>query len=338
MLRFFLEEDGGRPRALWRLLGQFAAFLAITAVLSGVLTSVWLAAGSASLGESGRSAGVSPAFFFIGSLASLLAIFASLWLAGRFLDRRPLRDFGLRLSGGWLVDLFFGMFLGALLMTGIFLIEWSAGWVSVTGAFETVEPGAPFALAMLLPVGVFLCVGIYEEMLSRGYQIRNVAEGLNYPAVGPRAAVVAAWVLSSSVFGALHLFNPNASLLSTFNIALAGLLLGAGYVLTGELAIPIGLHITWNFFQGNVYGFPVSGLNPLGATFLTTEPSGPKIWTGGAFGPEAGLLGLATMLAGVLLIMLWVKLRNGKVAIHTSLAQDPRKLPASETSKSLSPE
>ncbi|HEX2728579.1 MAG TPA: CPBP family glutamic-type intramembrane protease [Rubrobacteraceae bacterium] len=323
-MRFFLEEEGGRPRALWRLLGQFAAFLAITAILSGPLTAVWLAAGSASLGDSVRSTGASPAVFFIGSLASLLAIFASLWLAGRFLDRRPFRDFGFHLSGGWLMDLFFGMFLGALLMTGIFLIEWSAGWVSVTGAFETVEPGAPFALAMLLPIGIFVCVGVYEEALSRGYQLRNIAEGLNYPAVNPRAAVVAAWVLSSSFFGLLHLFNPNASLLSTFNIALAGLLLGAGYVLTGELAIPIGLHITWNFFQGNVYGFPVSGLNPIGATFLTTEQSGPKIWTGGAFGPEAGLLDPAATLAGILLIMLWIRLRNGRAAIHTPLAEPPK--------------
>lgn len=337
-MRFFLEEDGGRPRALWRLLAQFAAFLTITSLLSGVLTTAWLAAGSGSLGGAAGAAGVSPAVFFIGSLASLLAILASLWLAGRFLDRRPIRDFGLRLSGGWLMDLLFGMLLGALLMTGIFLIQRSAGWISVTGVFETVEPGVPFALAMLLPVGVFLCVGIYEELLSRGYQIRNVAEGLNYPAVGPRAAVIAAWVLSSSVFGALHLFNPNASLLSTFNIALAGLMLGAGYVLTGELAIPIGLHITWNFFQGNVYGFPVSGLSPIGATFLTTEPSGPKIWTGGAFGPEAGLLGLAAMLSGILLITLWVRLRNGKVAIHIPLAEGPRRYPASETSKARTPE
>ena len=337
-MRFFLEEDGGRPRALWRLLGQFAAFLAITAIFSGMLTTVWLAAGSASLGETMRSADASPAFFFIGSLASLFAIFASMWLAGRFLDRRPFRDFGFHLSGGWMVDLFFGMFLGALLMTGIFLIEWSAGWVSVTGAFETVEPGVPFVLAMLLPIGLFLCVGIYEEMLSRGYQLRNVAESLNYPAVGPRAAVVAAWVLSSSVFGLLHLFNPNATLLSTFNIALAGLLLGTGYVLTGELAIPIGLHITWNFFQGNVYGFPVSGLNPIGTTFLTTAQSGPEIWTGGAFGPEAGLLDPAATLIGSLLIVLWVRIRNGKVAIHTPLAEGPRRHPASETAKAHIPE
>lgn len=337
-MRFFIEEGGGRPRALWRLIGQFAAFLALTAVLSSALTAVWLAAGSTGLGGSVQSTGASPAFFLVGSLASLLAVFASLWLAGRFLDRRPFRDFGLRLSGGWVVDLFFGMFLGALLMTGIFLIQWSAGWVSVTGAFETMEPGTQFALAILLPVGIFVCVGIYEEMLSRGYQLRNVAEGLNYPAIGPRAAVVAAWVLSSTVFGLLHLFNPNASLLSTFNIALAGLLLGAGYVLTGELAIPIGLHITWNFFQGNVYGFPVSGLNPLGATFLTTKQSGPEIWTGGAFGPEAGLLGLAATLAGILLIMLWVKVRTGKAAIHTPLAKSPEKHPENEPARDPSPQ
>ena len=84
----------------------------------------------------------------------------------------------------------------------------------------------------------------------------------------------------------LHANNPNATLLSTLNIVLAGLMLGFGYVLSGELAIPIGLHTTWNLFQNAVYGFPVSGFGPFGATFLATAQTGPDLWTGGSLAPR----------------------------------------------------
>jgi hypothetical protein len=100
-------------------------------------------------------------------------------------------------------------------------------------------------------------------------------------------------------------------------------MLGFGYVLSGELAIPIGLHITWNLFQGAVYGFPVSGLEPFGATFLATKQTGPDLWTGGSFGPEAGLLAPVAMLLGVLLIALWTRLRTGRVSLHSPIAEGP---------------
>ena len=321
----FLEEGRGRPRALWRLVAQFVTFVAATTLLTGLLAVAFalVRPAGAGFGGSVRAATASPAFFLLGTLASLLAVFLSVWLAGRFFDRRPLADLGFHLGGGWWLDLFFGMLLGALLMTAIFSAELALGWVSVTGTFESVEPGLPFAPAILLPTAAFIGVGIYEETLSRGYQLRNIAEGLNYPALGPRAAVVGAWVLTSAFFGLLHASNPNASFISTANIALAGLLLGIGYVLTGELAIPIGLHITWNFFQGNVYGFPVSGLRTMGATFLNTRQGGPELWTGGPFGPEAGLVGIGAMISGSVLIALYVYLRTGKVSIHTPIARSP---------------
>jgi membrane protease YdiL (CAAX protease family) len=328
-LELFLEEGTGRPRALWRLLFQYWAYRVVVPLLLNLLAVAWL------LVRSGREIGASgeldasilsgsPALALIGSIAALMGVLLSVWLAGRFLDRRPFADFGFHLSGGWWLDLFFGMALGALLMTVIFLVELSFGWITVTGTFQTLVPGTPFALTMLIPTTLFLCIGVYEELLFRGYQLRNAAEGLNLPVVGPRNAVILAWVLSSAFFGYLHANNPNATLSSTFNVALAGVMLGLGYVLTGELAIPIGLHITWNFFQGSVFGFPVSGLGPVGATFLSTDQGGPELWTGGPFGPEAGLLGPAAMILGGLLIALWVGLRNGKLAIHTPIAEGPK--------------
>ena len=317
-------EDRGRPRAPWRLLAQFVIFQTATVLFAAPLALAWSLAGGGAILGGGSGSGGQPPIFLIGIVASMAAAFLSVWLAGRFMDQRPFKDFGFHFDGGWWLDLLFGLLLGAALMTGVFLTELAFGWVTLTGSFDSLVSGAPFASAILLPLAAFLLVGVYEELFSRGYQLRNMAEGLNYPALGPRGAVLAAWALSSALFGVLHALNPNAGVVSVANITLAGLMLGTAYILTGELAVPIGLHISWNFFQGNVFGFPVSGLNPIGATFVSTEQAGPEIWTGGLFGPEGGLLVTISTLTGILLTVLWVRLRHGRVSIHTPLAEYPR--------------
>jgi uncharacterized protein len=309
----------GRLRALWRLAIQYIAFRVLVSLLFNVFATALL------LAASGERSVVpdSPAIPLASGVAGLVGAVLTVWLAGRFLDRRPFSDFGFHLGGGWWLDLLFGMALGALLISAIFIVELGLGWVEVVGAFETFGTGVPFALSMLLPVAMFLCVGFYEETVFRGYQLKNAAEGLDYPALGHRGAVLLAWVLSSVFFGLLHADNPSATFVSTLNIVLAGLMLGFGYVISGELAIPIGLHVTWNFFQGAVYGFPVSGFGPFGATFLATQQTGPDLWTGGLFGPEAGLLAPIVMLLGISLIALWTRLRTGKVSIHSPIAESP---------------
>jgi membrane protease YdiL (CAAX protease family) len=264
----------------------------------------------------------------LSTLALLGSFTLSVWLAGRFLDRRPFADLGFHFGRDWWIDFGFGLTLGAILMLIIFLIELAAGWVTVTGTFATNRPDASFLGAILVPLVSFLAVGFYEELFSRGYHLQNLAEGLKWRAIGPRAAILVATLLSSAVFGALHAGNPNAGTFSTVSIAFAGVLLAMGYLLTGELAIPIALHITWNFFQGNVFGFPVSGTAVRAATFISIEQGGPDLWTGGAFGPEAGLLGLGAMIVGIFVIILWVRWRYGQVSLDLSLAQAPVRSPA----------
>jgi hypothetical protein len=173
----------------------------------------------------------------------------------------------------------------------------------------------------------FLAVGIQEELFSRGYQLKNLAEGFNGKTITPDIAILLATILSSIVFGALHILNPNSTYFSTLNIILAGIfLLAMGFILTGELSIPIGVHITWNFAMGNVYGFPVSGINFRGATFIAIEQQGPELWTGGAFGPEGGLLGVMAILLGGFLTVLWVRVRYGNSKLHRQLASAPHRL------------
>ena len=123
-------------------------------------------------------------------------------------------------------------------------------------------------------------------MLSRGYHLQTLASGINL-----------FWgvLISSAIFGALHLANPNASWVAAVGIFFAGLFLALGYLRTGQLWLSIGLHIGWNFFEGVVFGFPVSGTASY--PLLRIQVSGPPLWTGAAFGPEAGLIVLPAILS-----------------------------------------
>ena len=111
-------------------------------------------------------------------------------------------------------------------------------------------------------------------------------------------------MLSSSVFALLHLTNENSSAMSTLGLFVNALLFASAVLLSGRLSTAIGLHIAWNFFEGAVFGFPVSG-DKEGASLVAIVQGGPPLWTGGRFGPEAGLVGILASLAGVGLLRLW---------------------------------
>jgi hypothetical protein len=322
------EED--RFRAGWRVLVQTGVWLVLLLIvqtlLNGLILDVLIP------DPQGASVGTIQTVRSVLQLVSPLLMGSTVWLAGRYLDRRSLAGFGLHLDGAWWGDLSFGLLLGALLMTLVFLVERAAGWVRVTDSFVTLEGGLSFVPGILLALIGYVAVGIGEEMWSRGYILTNLAEGFEGRRMRPAAAIALATVLQGAIFALLHATNPNASVVSTFNLFLIAFLLALGYILTGELAISIGLHITWNFFQGNVFGFPVSG-GASAQSFIGTEQAGPTLWTGGAFGPEAGLMGIGALLVGSLLILLWVRLRDGHIQLDREIAEPPDSAVASPDGK-----
>jgi hypothetical protein len=251
------------------------------------------------------------------SLMSVMTVGIAVHLAGRWLDRRKFGNFGFHLSRKWWLDLVFGFGLAGVLMGLVFAVEAALGWVHVIGYWQST--GSPFLLEIGVAFFAFICVGIYEEMLFRAYHLRNFAEGLNFRWIGPRWALVSALFLSSAVFSLSHLANPNFSWFGIFNIFLSGFLLGVGFLLTGEMAIPIGLHIGWNFFQGNVFGFPVSGTDA-GASVITIQQGGVNLLTGGNFGPEGGLVGLVAILLGLAVVFGWVRFTRQEVSLQRRLA------------------
>jgi membrane protease YdiL (CAAX protease family) len=308
--RIVWNKEEARLRAGWRLVLQFAILFLFMVILA-ILDSIF--AGSLPKSPMGESDSI------LLPIELLAAFLLSVWFAGRFLDRRRFADFGFRLSSSWWADLGFGLALGALMMTAVFLIELVARWAAITETFKSDINGIAFPMDILWALATCVCGGVYEELLCRGYQLKNLAEGLNLRFFGPKGAVLLAALDTSAFFGLLHAFNPHATVISTLNLMLAGILYATAYLLTGELAIPIGYHIMWNFFESSVFGFPVSGFDP-GTTFIAIRQGGPALWTGGAFGPEAGLLGTGARLVGILLIIGWVRLRHGKVSVQEKLA------------------
>ncbi len=336
-MSLFIDKSERRLHALWRILLFFILFLigsVVAGMVSGLIaTGLAFASGTltteAMMDPAAMQAVImetltkSPLMLALTTLFSGLVTIVIVLFAGRFIDKRKLSDFGIRMGGKWWLEFIIGLALGAVLMLFIFLVELAAGWITITGTFQGAN-GASFISGFIGMAIVFLMVGIYEELMTRGYLLVNMSEGLRKLKLSPRAAIILALVISSAIFGMLHLNNPNTTWISTLNLSIAGIFLGLGMVLTGRLGLPIGLHITWNFFQGVVFGFPVSGTTPA-ATVIAIKQGGPDLWTGGAFGPEAGLLGLLAMAIGTVIIIVAVKLINKDAAIKESLAiYEPR--------------
>ena len=311
LIKIFWNKNEGRVRAGWRIVIQFAVMMLFTVVFAFIDPFF-----NESLPESTIAQGDTILFPLWLLLSSLLAVL----LVGRYIDRRRIADFGLHFSSSWWGHLGFGAVLAACLITGIFLIERAMGWVSITETSVSKIDGWTFPASIALALATVALAATTEELVARGYQIRNLAEGLNLRSLGAKGALVLAVLCTSALFGLLHALNPSTTTISTSGLALAGIFYGIAYVLTGELALPIGFHIAWNFFENSVFGFPVSGEN-FGASFVCIQQSGPELWTGGAFGPEAGLLSIGAHLLGILAVVVWVRLRRGKVVLLEELSE-----------------
>lgn len=273
----FISPDEPRLRAGWRLLGQ-GLLMGFSIVILGILGNLLL----------GALNNISYAIFLLFSaLIVSMAVTFSIIIARRFLDRRTFVSLGLLGNRQAISDLLFGFVLSGLMIGLIYLLEWVFGWLEVESYAWQLESGGNLVASILVMLALFILGSWHEELLSRGYWLQNLSDGLN-PSLGV--------LLSSAGFALAHVFNPNLSWLAFLGLFLSGLFLAYAYLRTKQLWLPIGLHIGWNFFEGTVFGFPVSGQYFYQLIRQTT--SGPELVTGGAFGPEAGLILIPILLLG----------------------------------------
>jgi membrane protease YdiL (CAAX protease family) len=191
--------------------------------------------------------------------------------------------------------------LGLGLLAGLLVFSTAVGIAALLGVYDVTGEGD---LSGLLPalIGPTLFAAISEEMVFRGILFRWIEEW---------AGSWTALLLTSAFFGASHLLNPNASPIAAVGIAFeAGVMLGAAYMLTRSLWLPMGIHAAWNFTQGEVYDIPVSGMPVHG--MVQAHLSGPPLLTGNGFGLEASIIAIVVAtLFGVWL--LWMAIKQGEV-------------------------
>lgn len=223
------------------------------------------------------------AVYFVGMMcvqnAGVSLICIGVW---KRMFHMPLSALGYK-RGKWVKELGIGFLTGAVMISLVCLVIYLTG-----GARLELSRGVSFNIWLLLYLVMFIFVGFGEETAFRGYAMGTLRQTEN-----PWLIVL----LPAVLFGVAHSTNANFSLLSCVNIILAGIFIGLLYWKSGRLWLSIGFHIAWNYFQGCVYGFEVSGIET--KSMLISSVSRPGLLNGGAFGPEGSIPATVVLLAGI---------------------------------------
>ena len=310
--RFLHDPRDGRLRAVWRILIPFVAVMAgLTAIDLGLVAPI---AGT-------------PAAYAVGGAGRLLLVVAVIAVTARVLDRRRLRGYGLGSDRAWWADAAVGAAIGLVMFAASTGVALAAGWVRIQ---EVLSPAATGGLWLVLALAVFrlATVSLWEELLFRGVMIKNGAESL-VQRRSPTTAVVIATLISTLVFALIHVPQHVGSGQPMLRMVWMWLALGAlmalGYVLTGRLALPLGLHLTVNFALQHLFVLWGDAAAPT-ATILQLEVVGPASLAGIGGWLHVGAVAVATVL-----LLGWVRWRYGGLRVHPAiLARSDARSPADE--------
>ena len=270
--RIFINNVG-RLRSGWRATIFVLCFIASTILITTVLRIGYALLHNAV-----------PTLPYADTLADLVSrvalIFSALisgYLCARFLEALPWRSLGLTIHSGWLRDLVLGTVVGIVSLAIAVLIAVAGGGIRLN---LSTSPASAVAKTLIGTVIIFIIAALAEEAMFRTYLLQTLT----------RAKL--AWLgilLTSLPFASVHLGNPNVVPGVTFaNTAIAGVWLAVAYLRTRSLWLPLGVHWSWNWALGSLFGLPVSGMR-IGAhpLFVGTDV-GPAWLSGGNYGIEGG--------------------------------------------------
>jgi membrane protease YdiL (CAAX protease family) len=212
------------------------------------------------------------------------------WICTR-LRGEPLSSIGLRIGFRWIRQMGAGVLLGIAAMLAIVGLIWLAGGVRLE-----LDPARSTG-TLVYGLYLFLCVALFEETLFRGFLFQRLVDG---------AGIWIAQLALALLFAAGHWGNPGmhgaTEGVASLDLGLGAIMLGLAWLRTRSLALPVGLHLGWNWMQGHVLGFGVSGFDYVG-WLRPVFTDRPQWLTGGEFGPESSVF--AVLVDLVVICVLW---------------------------------
>ena len=229
-------------------------------------------------------------YFLYYELFSFVIILFLFMFWVKVIEKNALSSLGF-VKRNWLKYLAWGILLSLLQMGVIALVYQVSGIGSFVLNELSLEP-------LLFILGLFpfwLLQGGTEEVATRGWLLTRIAARTNLPL---------AIVISSSLFGILHMGNAGVTFLSVLNIILDGVLAALLFIYTDSIWLVVAQHGTWNYVQGNLLGFQVSGTGADASIFSFTMGDGPDWLTGGAFGAEGSIITTLVLLVSLVIVYL----------------------------------
>lgn len=278
-----MEPIGNELKA--KRFGKAAIDIIVFAALAIVIVTIIGIPFSVLLQKLGKEGANNMFYLVLSETLMLIGVFLSAWIVWHF------RGLSLAGLGRALAirgkDLLLGILLAIVLYAAGFGISLLAGAVEIAGVVFSPS-------SLLISFVFFLLVAITEELALRGFVLERMLQG----------GVNKFWALflSATLFSLIHIGNPNFNILSFINILLAGVLLGSSYIYTRNLCFPISLHWFWNWLQGPVLGYEVSG-NKFCDGLLTLHLPETNLINGGAFGFEGSVLCTVLMVVGTGVIL-----------------------------------
>lgn len=230
---------------------------------------------------------------FVISFFTMLGTFLVLWIFMKILDNEPFINLGLKMKDRF-KDISLGICIGLLIMGFSYIMLFVINEIH----FLKINFNAHEILYTFL---FFVLVSLSEELLFRGYILRNFMYSFNN---------YVALILSSILFSLLHGTNPNMDWFSFLTLFFAGVLLGTSYIYSKNLWFPIALHFSWNFFQ-TLFGFNVSGQDLY--SLIQFQTSDENIMNGGDLGFEGSIFSVIVQIILIISLIIYNQKKINKV-------------------------
>lgn len=222
------------------------------------------------------------------TLFSFVFISLLVFFRVKVIEKRSLSSIGFN-KNNWLKKYSLGFLIGLAMMSIIVLILLPFGYITIEK--NPIQPVGVSAIASVLVILFgWIIQGATEEIVTRGWLLNILSTKYN---------IGVGLLISSTLFGLMHLTNPNVNYIAVINIILVGLFYGLYVIKTNDLWAVCGMHSAWNFAQGNIFGFKVSGLDVSVGSLIDLNLVGSDFVTGGIFGPEAGITATFILLASI---------------------------------------